>query len=166
MPRRGQWQLGRSNVRGNRSTGRRPAPVQVGHSGALADALFWKSYLERLAWRASSYPRAAEVLETRRARPGLVQYLNGAELHSGWGGAASMTPWSARPGSTGLGGLRQSGCQINLGFYNGLLARLEAETPGADSALARYRRWLPPFGRSRTSLLTVLPAPPPRRGSL
>ena len=37
----------------------------------------------------------------------------------------------------GLASLIDQGVRVNLGFYNGLLAQLEAETLGAETALAR-----------------------------
>ena len=55
------------------------------------------------------------------------------------------------------------GVKVNLGFYTGLLAQLEAETLGADSALARIDEAFRPLEPGRTSLLAPLPASPARR---
>ena len=92
-----------------------------------------------MAWRPLATLRAAEVLETVARDHGLVQYLNEAELHSGWARGRIDDPVvGAAQVQRVLGAFVDQGVKINLGFYYGLLAQLEAETPGADSALARF----------------------------
>jgi predicted ATPase len=68
----------------------------------------------------------------------MVQYFNEAELHSGWARGRINDP------GAGAAQIRRilsvfvdQGVRINLGFYSGLLAELEAETLGVDSALTR-----------------------------
>ena len=111
---------------------------EIGDIGLIANALFWKSYLE--IWRSDPLATlsAAEALEGVAREHGLTQYLNEAELHAGWargriddptGGAAQVRRI--------LASFVDQGVKVNLGFYSGLLAQLEAETLGADSALAR-----------------------------
>jgi predicted ATPase len=68
----------------------------------------------------------------------MTQYLNEAELHSGWArGRLSDPAGGAAQVRRVLGVFVDQGVKVNLGLYNGLLAQLEAETLGADSALAR-----------------------------
>jgi hypothetical protein len=111
---------------------------EVGHIGALADALFWQSYLE--LWRGDPLATlsAAGVLEPLAREHGMVQYVNEAELHSGWarGRIGDPVAGAARLQRL-LGVFVDQGVKVNLGFYTGLLAQLEAETLGADRALAR-----------------------------
>ena len=111
---------------------------KVGHIGALADALFWKSYLE--LWRGDPLAAlsAAEVLEPLAREHGMMQYVNEAELHSGWARGRISDPMTgAAHVRRVLGVFVDQGVKVNLGFYSGLLAQLEAETLGADSALSR-----------------------------
>ena len=67
-----------------------------------------------------------------------MQYLNEAELHSGWARGRIKDPTAgADKVRRILSAFVDQGVRVNLGFYTGLLAELEAETLGADSALAR-----------------------------
>ena len=111
---------------------------ELGHTGAIGDALFWKSYLE--VWRCDPVATlsAAEALESVAREYKMVQFLIEAELHAGWARGRINDP------TAGAAQVRRvlrvfvdQGVKVNLGFYNGLLAQLEAETLGADSALAR-----------------------------
>ena len=106
--------------------------------GPIANALFWKSYLE--IWRSDPLATlsAARDLERIAREHGLTQYLSEAELHTGWARGRIDDPTA---GATQVRGVLASfvdqGVKVNLGFYNGLLAQLEAETVGAEAALAR-----------------------------
>ena len=111
---------------------------ETGDGAAMADALFWKSYLE--VWRQDPLATltAAKALEAVARQYGTPQYLNEAELHSGWArGRISDPVTGAAEVQRGLASLIDQGVRVNLGFYNGLLAQLEAETLGAETALAR-----------------------------
>jgi predicted ATPase len=68
----------------------------------------------------------------------LAQWLSEAELHLSWARARINDPMA------GVAQVRQvltafvdQDIRVNLGFYTGLLAQLEAETLGLESALAR-----------------------------
>ena len=132
------WQLGeleRTRELINWATQR---ASEIGHIRSFADALFWKSYLE--IWRGDPFATlsAAEALEPLARQHGMTQYLNEAELHSGWArGRISDPAGGAAQLRRVLGVFVDQGVKVNLGLYNGLLAQLEAETLGADSALAR-----------------------------
>jgi predicted ATPase len=112
--------------------------AETDHIGAIVNALFWKSYLE--IWRGDPLATlsAAEALEVVAREHGLLQYLNEAELHSGWARGRINDPVAgAAEVRRVLAAFVDQGVRVNLGFYSGLLAELEAETLGADSALAR-----------------------------
>ena len=114
---------------------RRAAEIDI---PAIADALFWKSYLE--VWRGDPLATlsAAEALERVARKHGMTQYLNEAELHSGWAHGRINDPTAgAAQMRRVLAAFVDQGVRVNLGFYTGLLAQLEAETLGADGALAR-----------------------------
>jgi predicted ATPase len=109
-----------------------------GHIGAIADALFYKSYLE--VWRndPAATLSVAEALERVAREHGIAQYLNEAELHSGWARGRITDPAAgAAEIQRVLAAFVEQGVRVNLGFYTGLLAELEAETLEAESALAR-----------------------------
>ena len=132
------WQLGEVERAREliESAARRAA--EIGHIGGIADVLFWKSYLE--IWRDDPLATlsAAEALETVALKHGLAQWLSEAELHLSWARARINDPMA------GVAQVRQvltafvdQDIRVNLGFYTGLLAQLEAETLGPESALAR-----------------------------
>jgi hypothetical protein len=105
---------------------------------SIVDTLFWKSYLE--IWRGDPFAtlHVSEALGPLAREHGMTQYLNEAELHAGWARGRINDPIA---GSVQvrkiLAALVDQGVKVNLGFYTGLLAQLEAETLGAESALAR-----------------------------
>ena len=111
---------------------------ESGSTFYIADALFWKSYLE--VWRGdpSATLKASEALEPLAREHGMVQYVNEAELHSGWARGRMHDPeGGAAQVRRVLAAFVEQGVRINLGLYTGLLAELEAETLGAEGALAR-----------------------------
>jgi class 3 adenylate cyclase/predicted ATPase len=111
---------------------------EVGHMGALADVLFWKLYVE--VWRADppATLTAAEALVAVAGERGMMQFLNEVELHLGWARGRIDNPVAgAAQMQRVLAAFVEQGVRVNLGFYTGLLAQLEAEALGAESALAR-----------------------------
>jgi class 3 adenylate cyclase/predicted ATPase len=117
------------------------AIYRASEGGNLADAanqLFWKSYLE--VWRGdpAATLSAGEALERVARQHGMAQYLNEAELHLGWARGWINDPMAgAAQMRRVLAAFVDQRVRVNLGFYTGLLAQLEAETLGADGALAR-----------------------------
>ena len=111
---------------------------EIGHAGAVVDALFYKSYLEILRSDPLATLSAAKALEVVARKHGMTQYVNEAELHSGWARGRIDDPMAgAAQVRRVLAAFVHQGVRVNLGLYSGLLAELEAETLGADSALAR-----------------------------
>ena len=78
------WQLGEVERARELINSANRRASEVGDVGAIANALFWKSYLE--IWRGDPFATlsAAEALETVAREHGLTQYLNEAELHASW----------------------------------------------------------------------------------
>jgi predicted ATPase len=132
------WQLGEvERARELINTAIRRAS-EIGHIWAIAEALFYKSYLEVLRSDPVATSAAAEALEVVAREHGMMQHLNEAELHSGWARGRIDDPMAgAAQVRRVLAAFVDQGVRVNLGFYTGLLAQLEAETLGADSALAR-----------------------------
>ena len=132
------WQLGEVERARELTDSATRRASEVGHIGASANTLFWKSYLE--IWRGDPLATltAAEALETVAREHGMVQFLNEAELHCGWARGRINDPMAgAAEVRRVLAAFVDQGVLVNLGFYSGLLAQLEAETLGADGALAR-----------------------------
>jgi predicted ATPase len=132
------WQLGEVERARDLINSAIQRASETGYFGAIADTLFYKSYME--IWRGDPLAAlsAAEALERVARERGMVQYLNEAELHSGWARGRINDPLAgAAQVRRVLAALVNQGVRINLGFYTGLLAELEAETLGAESALAR-----------------------------
>jgi predicted ATPase len=105
---------------------------------AMADALHWKVDLE--IWRNDPFAalRAAEALKVVARQSTMAQWLNLAELATGWargriddpvGGAAQVR--------RALAHFLDQGVRTDVGFLSGLLAELEAKTLGGVSGLAR-----------------------------
>ena len=132
------WQLGEVERARDLINSANRRASEVGDVGAIANALFWKSYLE--IWRGDPFATlsAAESLETVAREHGLTQFLNEAELHASWARGRMDNPAAgAAQVRKVLASFVDQGVKVNLGFYTGLLAQLEAETLSADGALAR-----------------------------
>ena len=131
------WQLGKvDRARELIDWATRRAPETALPS--VLDALFFRSYLE--LWRGDPVAtlNAAEALEPLARENGTMQYVNEAELHLGWALGRIKDPTAgADQVRRILAAFVHQGVRVNLGFYTGLLAELEAETLGADSALTR-----------------------------
>ena len=111
---------------------------ETGLIAPIADALLSKSYLE--IWRGNPLATltAAEALEIVAREHGMMQHVNEAELHSGWArGRTHDSESGAAEVRRVLTAFVEQGVRVNLALYTGLLAELEAETLGAESALAR-----------------------------
>jgi predicted ATPase len=132
------WQLGaveRARELIDAATG---LASKIGQPYGIADALFWKSYLE--VWRGdpAGTLSAGDALERVAREHGMPQYLNEAELHLGWARGRINDPKAgAAQMQRVLAAFVEQGVKVNLGFYTGLLAQLEAETLGSESALTR-----------------------------
>jgi tetratricopeptide (TPR) repeat protein len=132
------WQLGeveRARELIDWST-RRAAEIGQIPTGLIA--LFYKSYFE--LWRGDPLATlsAAKALEVVARDHGAMQYLNEAELHSGWARGRMNDPMAgAAEMRRVLAAFVEQGVRVNLGFYTGLLAQLQAETLEAESALTR-----------------------------
>jgi predicted ATPase len=132
------WQLGEVECARETINGAIERASERGHIGALVDALFWKSYLE--IWRGDPLAAltAAEALEPVAREHGMMLYVNAAELHEGWARGRTADPMAgASQVQRVLSAFVEQGVRVNLGFYSGLLAELEAEALGAESALGR-----------------------------
>jgi tetratricopeptide (TPR) repeat protein len=160
------WQLGEVERARDLINSAIQCASETGHFGGIADVLFYESWLE--VWRDDPVATlsAAETLELVTQEHGIAQYLNEAKLLSGWARGRMNDPVAgAAQVRRGIAALVEQGVRVNLGFYTGLLAELEAETLGAESALVRigeafrlseqveHRCWLPFLHRLRGEIL-------------
>jgi predicted ATPase len=110
----------------------------LGHPPSMAHPLLWKSHLEILRGDPAAALIAAEALEGLGQEHGLPFGRTWAELSVGWARGR------LHDAATGAEDLRrvlahriEQGALSDAWFYKGLLAELEAETLGAEPALAR-----------------------------
>ena len=132
------WQLGEVESARELINSATQRASETGHGEVIVDTLFWKSYLE--IWRGdpSATLSAANALGRVARERAMMQYVSEAELHLGWAQGRINDPIAgAAQVRRVLTAFVEQGVRVNLGFYSGLLAELEAESLGADSALAR-----------------------------
>jgi tetratricopeptide (TPR) repeat protein len=132
------WQLG--DVERARelieSANRRAA--EFGHGPSMTTPLYWKSYFEILRGDASAALTAAEALEAISRDQGMSFWGVMSKLNAGWARGRFNNPIAgAAELQQGLTAYASHGARLAAGFYTGLLAELEAETLGAESALSR-----------------------------
>ena len=144
------WQLGEVERARELIDSANRRASELGHVRSIADALFWKSYLEMLAWRPRRDAERGRGSGARRARTrhGAVRSTRPNCILVGRG-VGSMTARPARPSSTGSGGFRRSGRQGQRWGSTADCSRSSRRKRwDADSALARIDEAL----RSRTQV--------------
>jgi tetratricopeptide (TPR) repeat protein len=132
------WQLGEvERARALIETANRRA-TELGHVPSMAIPLFMKSRLEVQRGDAVAALSATEALEALSQEHGMMLFRLYAELFTAWARGRLRDP------ATGAAELRQAlaafadrGHMLEEPFFYALLAELEAETPGAERALAR-----------------------------
>jgi hypothetical protein len=132
------WQLGevgRARELIDQATRR---AIALDHAPSMAHPLFWKSHLEILRGDATAALIAAEALERLGREHGLPFWRTFGELSAGW---ARGRLYDAAAGAADLGRAlaerADQGARVGSWFYTVLLAELEAEMAGPESALAR-----------------------------
>jgi class 3 adenylate cyclase/predicted ATPase len=111
---------------------------ELGHGPSMAHPIYWKSHLEILRGDPAAALIAAEALEELGREHGMLLWRVAAELGAGW---ARGRLHDAAGGSEDLRRAQtdrvHQDARFDTWFFTGLLAELEAETLGAESALAR-----------------------------
>ena len=155
-PRRDHVAIGRGRTRARIDRLGNPARGRDRHRGDRRCALL-EIVSGNLAWRSRGDAERGRGSGARRARTWDVQYVNEAELHSGWARGRIDDPTAgAAQVRRVLAAFVDQGVRVNLGFYSGLLAELEAETLGADSALARIDEAL--ASRTKSNIVARSPS--------
>ena len=132
------WQLGeveRANELINMANHR---AVELGHAPSKVHPLYWKSILEILRGDAAAALITAKALEDLCEEHAMGEWGTVAEMVVGWahGRLANPTAGAAEMRQA-LAVLINKGGRLLVAFFQGLLAGLELETLGADSAVAR-----------------------------
>ena len=112
--------------------------TELGHVPSMVHPLFWKLILEVLRGDAAAALTAAEALEALCRKHGITYWLVLAELYAGWArGRLGDPAGGAVEFRRALAAFADRGGNVSMAFFQGLLAELEAETLGAEGALAR-----------------------------
>jgi predicted ATPase len=108
------------------------------HAPSMANPLWWKSRLEILRGDPAATLIAAEALEELGREHGLPYWRSFAELSVAWArGRLHDAETGAEDLRRVLADRIEQGALMDAWFFKGLLAELEAETLGAEPALAR-----------------------------
>ena len=132
------WQLGeveRANELINVANHR---AAELGHAPSTVHPLYWKSILEILRGDAAAALITAKALEDLCGEHGMGEWGTVAEMVVGWAHGRLANPAAgAAEMRQALAVLINKGGRLLVAFFQGLLADLELETLGADSAVAR-----------------------------
>ena len=132
------WQLGeveRANELINMANHR---AAELGHAPSKVHPLYWKSILEILRGDAAAALVTAKALEDLCGEHGMGEWGTVAEMVVGWAHGRLANPTAgAVEMRQALAVLINKGGRLLVAFFQGLLADLELETLGADSAVAR-----------------------------
>ena len=112
--------------------------TELGHPPSMAGQLFQRCKLETLRGDAAATLSAAETLEALSREHGLALFRLWAELFTAWARGRLHDPATAVVElRQALAALTDQGQMLAAPFFYALLAELEAQTLGADKALAR-----------------------------
>jgi tetratricopeptide (TPR) repeat protein len=111
---------------------------ELGYAPSMVHPLLWKVHLEILRGDPAAALSAAEALERLCRGHGMTFWRTAAEMGAGWArGRLHDAATGAEELSRALSDRIEQGVLAEAWFFKGLLAELEAETLGAESALAR-----------------------------
>jgi predicted ATPase len=137
------WTLGEVDRARELIDGSTRRATKLGHRVSEAHPLSCRSILELLRGDATAALRAAEDLEALSREQGMAFWLAGGEMVSGWARGHLGDPvLGAAQLQRALTSCADQGTRMSARFYQGLLAEIEAETLGVESALARIEEAL------------------------
>jgi predicted ATPase len=117
--------------------------TKLGHRVSEANPLSARSILELLRGDATAALSAAERLETLSREQGMAFWLAGGEMVSGWARGRLGDPvFGEAQLRRALTSYAEQGARVSARFFQGLLAEIETETLGVESALARVEEAL------------------------
>ena len=132
------WQLGEVERASELINMANHRAAELDHAPSKVHPLYWKSILEILRGDAAAALITGEALEGICGEHGMGEWRAVAEMVVGWAhGRLSNPAAGAAEMRQALAVLINKGMRIVVVFFQGLLADLELETLGADSAVAR-----------------------------
>ena len=132
------WQLGEVERASELINMANHRAAELGHAPSKVHPLYWKSILEILRGDAAAALITGEALEGLCEEHGMGEWRAVAEMVVGWAhGRLSSPTAGAAEMRQALAVLINKGMRIVVVFFQGLLADLELETLGADSAVVR-----------------------------
>ena len=132
------WQLGEVERASELINMANHRAAELGHAPSKVHPLYWKSILEILRGDAAAALITGEALEGLCEEHGMGEWRAVAEMVVGWShGRLSSPTAGAAEMRQALAVLINKGMRIVVVFFQGLLADLELETLGADSAVVR-----------------------------
>ena len=132
------WQLGEVERASELINMANHRAAELDHAPSKVHPLYWKSILEILRGDAAAALITGEALEGICGEHGMGEWRAVAEMVVGWAhGRLSSPTAGAAEMRQALAVLINKGMRIVVVFFQGLLADLELETLGADSAVAR-----------------------------
>jgi hypothetical protein len=130
------WQLGEvDRARELIETANRRA-AELGHVPSMGYPLLFRSHLEVLRGDAAAALSSAEALELCAREHGMTLWRRWAKLSSVWARGRLYGPAAAAAEfRRELAACSDQGATINMAFFQALLAQLETDTMGAETAL-------------------------------
>ena len=138
-----KWQLGEVDRARELINLAHRSAVELSHVPSMTTPIYAQSYLAILRGDAPAAMNATEAMRVLSREHGLALQSIYAEMNLGWArgrlygaaaGAEELKHW--------LGSYGKLGVSVHAPFYHGLLAELELEALGAESALARIEEGL------------------------
>ena len=112
--------------------------TELGHVPSMGYPLLFRSHLEVLRGDAAAARRSAEALESCAREHGMTLWRRWAALSSAWARGRLYDPAAAAAEfRRELAACSDQGATINMAFFQALLAQLETDTNGAETALKR-----------------------------
>jgi predicted ATPase len=132
------WQLGEADRARELIEQANRRGSELGHAPSIAHPLWSKAQLEILRGDAAAALSAAETLDGIGRQHGFSSWRTLGRLGAGWArGSLHDAAEGAEDLRQALAAYADEGARLFAWFHTGLLAELEAETLGTESALAR-----------------------------
>jgi hypothetical protein len=111
--------------------------AELGHAPSMGYPLLFRSHLEILRGDAPAALSSAEALESCALDHGMTLWRRWAALSSAWARGRLYDPAAAAEFRRELTACSDQGAAINMAFFLALLAELETDAMGAETALKR-----------------------------
>ena len=132
------WQLGKVDRARELIEMANRRAAELGHVPSMGHPLLFGSHLEVLRGDAAAALSSAEALQSCARERGMTLWRRWAALSSAWARGRLYDPAAAAAEfRRELAACSDQGATINMAFFQALLAQLETDTMGAETALKR-----------------------------